>query len=184
MHRAAAREVVLLPSDKDTLPVAEAAAAEARDEGLRVAVIPTRSVVQSLAAAAVHDPGRRFDDDVVAMTRAAGATRYGAVTIAAREGVTSAGMCRIGDVLGLVDGDIVELGDDHAEVCSRILDRMLSGGGELVTVVRGLEADDDLVERVLDSAPARPSRRRGDGVRGRPAAVAADRRRGVTPTRW
>ena len=65
-------DVVVLPNDADSLAVAEAAAGKARDEGLRVAVIPTRASVQALAALAVHDPDRRFDDDVVAMTAAAG----------------------------------------------------------------------------------------------------------------
>jgi dihydroxyacetone kinase-like predicted kinase len=144
--RAAAREVVVLPSDRDTLQVAEAAAAEARDLGLRAAVIPTRSVVQSLAAAAVHEPGRRFDEDVVAMTRAAGATRYGAVTVAVKRAFTSAGVCEVGDVLAVADGDIVDIGSDLGDVSRRILDRLLSTGGDLVTVVTGLDCDDDLVD--------------------------------------
>ena len=63
---------MVLPNDADSLAVAEAAAAKARDDGLRVAVIPTRASVQALAALAVHDAARRFDDDVVAMTAAAG----------------------------------------------------------------------------------------------------------------
>ncbi len=46
--------MVLLPSDKDTRSVAESAAIAARDNGQRVSVIPTRSIVQSLAAVAVH----------------------------------------------------------------------------------------------------------------------------------
>ena len=143
IHRSGAHEVVLLPSDKDTLQVAEAAAAEARDEGQRVSVIPSRSVVQSLAAVAVHDPGRPFPDDVVAMTRAAGATRYGAVTIAAREGMTSAGICRVGDVLGLAHGDIVEIGHDVAGVAAAVIDGLCTGGSELVTLVTGGECTTD-----------------------------------------
>ena len=59
----------MLPNDADSLAVAEAAAAQARDEGLRVAVIPTRASVQALAALAVHDADRRFEDDVVAHDR-------------------------------------------------------------------------------------------------------------------
>ena len=76
-------DLVVLPNDADSLAVAEAAAAKARDEGLRVAVIPTRASVQALAALAVHDPSRRFEDDVVAMTAAAGHCRHGGVTVAA-----------------------------------------------------------------------------------------------------
>lgn len=141
-------EVLLLPSDSDTLAVAEAAAEQARAAGIRVSVIPTRSVVQSLAAVAVHDPAARFDDDVVAMTRAAGATRYGAVTVASREAITSAGPCREGDILGLADGDIVEIGDSVDAVARAVLERLLSSGGELVTLVTGDEAPDALADDV------------------------------------
>ncbi len=58
-----------------------------RDEGgTRVAVIPTSAQVQGLAALAVHEPGRTFDEDVLHMTSAARHARYGAVTVAARRG--------------------------------------------------------------------------------------------------
>ena len=136
-----AREIVLLPSDSDTRPVAEVAAEEARADGLHVAVIPTRSVVQSLAAVAVHEDGLRFADDVVAMSRAAGATRYAAVTVASREALTTAGPCRVGDVLGLVDGDISIVGRELGTVSRDLLAGMLSVGGELVTLVFGADAD-------------------------------------------
>ena len=45
----------------------------------RSAVVPIRSPVQALAALAVRDPARRFDDDVIAMAEAAGACRYAEV---------------------------------------------------------------------------------------------------------
>lgn len=139
-----AAEVVVLPSDSDTRGVAEAAAGQARADGVRVSVIPTRSIVQTLAAVAVHDPMLHFDDDVVSMTRAAGATHYGAVTVASRAALTTVGPCDVGDVLGLVDGDIVAVGSDVASVARGILDGMLAVGGELVTLVLGADADADL----------------------------------------
>jgi DAK2 domain fusion protein YloV len=146
--RAGVDEVLLLPSESDIRPVAEAAAEKARLEGIRVTVVPTRSIVQTLAAVAVHDPSASFDDDVVAMTRAAGDTRYAGVSIAVREAFTSAGVCRVGDVIGIVAGDVVEIGDDVEDVAVRLLGRLLSTGGELVTLVRGEEADDAVVEAV------------------------------------
>jgi uncharacterized protein len=139
-----AREVVVLPSDKDTCGVAEAAAEQARAEGVRISVIPTRSIVQTLAAVAVHDPSARFDADVVSMTRAAGATRYAGVTIASRAALTTAGPCAEGDVLGLVDGDIVLVGGSVPEATRDILNRMLAIGGELVSLVLGADAGPEL----------------------------------------
>ncbi|MBI1351681.1 MAG: DAK2 domain-containing protein [Actinomycetales bacterium] len=139
-----AAEVVVLPSDSDTQAVAEVAAQQAREGGTRVAVIPTRSIVQTLAAAAVHDPDADFDDDVVSMTRAAGATRYAAVTIASRAALTTVGPCQEGDVLGLVDGDIAAIGSDLAVVVRDLLAGMLAIGGELGTIVLGAEAGAEL----------------------------------------
>ena len=48
-----------------------------------------------------------------------------------------AGVCRAGDVLGIVDGDFAVIGDDLAEVAGIVLDRLLGAGGELVTLVTG-----------------------------------------------
>ncbi|TDC70628.1 DAK2 domain-containing protein [Actinomadura sp. GC306] len=137
---AAGDEVAVLPNEPEVLALAEAAAERARDSGARIAVVPTKASVQGMAALAVHDPLRRFNEDVIEMTRAAGATRFGHLEVAEQEAVTSAGLCRPGDVLGLIDWDVVMIGADVAEVARRLLDRMLSGGGELVTLIVGADA--------------------------------------------
>ncbi|GAA0801243.1 dihydroxyacetone kinase [Spirilliplanes yamanashiensis] len=132
--------VVLLPNDPNRHAVAGVAAREAAADGVRVSVVPTRSPVQALAALAVRDPARPFSDDVIAMAEAAGACRYGEVCRATREAFTVAGRCRPGDVLGLVDGEVHVIGGDLTDVSRDLLDRMLGGGGELVTLVVGADA--------------------------------------------
>ncbi|WP_405438225.1 DAK2 domain-containing protein [Streptomyces avidinii] len=148
VRRAHAREVVLLPGGAELRAAAAAAAEQARAEGVRVAVIPTRSAVQGLAALAVHDPEGSFDEDVVAMTAAAGATRYGELAVAERQSFTSAGICQAGDVLGLIDGDVAVIGSDLTETAEAVLDRMLGSGGELVTLVLGPDVPDAVAERL------------------------------------
>jgi dihydroxyacetone kinase-like predicted kinase len=140
VHGTGARAVVLLPNDANTHAVAVSAAREAENAGVRVSVVPTRSPVQALAALAVRDVQRPFADDVIAMAEAAGACRYGEVCTAQRDAFTVAGQCRAGDLLGLVDGEVHVIGQDVAEVSRRLLDRMLGGGGELVTLVLGADA--------------------------------------------
>ncbi|MEU7567272.1 DAK2 domain-containing protein [Streptomyces fradiae] len=147
IRRAHAREVVLLPNSAELRHTA-AVAEQARAEGVRVALIPTRAAVQGIAALAVHEPGRRFDEDVVAMTAAAGATRYGELAVAEHRSFTSAGVCQAGDVLGLIDGDVAVIGQDLAETAQGVLDRMLSGGGELVTLVLASDAPPALAGRL------------------------------------
>jgi DAK2 domain fusion protein YloV len=147
--------VVVLPNDPGTLAVAQAAAAVARGEGTRVTVVPTRAQVQGLAALAVHDRARDLDEDVAQMSAAAGATRHGAVTVAARDAITMAGRCRTGDVLGVLDGDFAVIGTDLGDVACEVVDRLLAGGGELVTLVLGEGTAAGLADDVRSRVRAR-----------------------------
>jgi uncharacterized protein len=150
MRQTCAGHVVVLPNDRDLVARAEAAADIVRATGTTVAVLPSRAVVQGLAAVAVHDPARRFGDDVVAMSAAAAATRHGAVTRATSDAQTSAGPCRAGDILGLLDDDVALIGDDVEDASRGLLDRMLIGGGELVTLVTGVDAPRGLAAGLAD----------------------------------
>jgi DAK2 domain fusion protein YloV len=138
--RDARADVVLLPNGAEVTGVAEQAARTARGEGRRVVVVPTRSPVQGLAAVAVHDPTRALDDDVVAMAEAAAATRVVEIAVASEEALTSVGICRPGDVLGLIDGEVVGIGHSVLSVLLGMIDRVLGVGAELLTVLVGAEA--------------------------------------------
>jgi dihydroxyacetone kinase-like predicted kinase len=113
--------------------------------------------VQGLAAVAVHDPTRRFDDDVVAMAEAAAATRFAELTVATEESLTSVGICQAGDILGLIDGEVVEIGRGLVAVAFAVIDRLLGVGAEIMTVLVGADAPPgvgELVARhVRDRAP-------------------------------
>ena len=133
-----AAEVIVVPNDRDVIPAAEAAARLAdEDHGIRVAVIPTDAQVQGMAALAVHEPARGFEEDLVEMSAAARHARSGAVTVAARRAITTAGVCEPGDVLGAVEGDFAVVGHDLSAVAIDVVERLLGGGGELVTVISG-----------------------------------------------
>ncbi|WP_422752898.1 DAK2 domain-containing protein [Micromonospora sp. WMMD708] len=151
----AAARVVVLPNDPNTQTVASAAAREAHRFGVKVSVVPTRSPVQALAALAVRDPQRRFADDVIAMAEAAGACRYAEVCHASREALTVAGPCRPGDVLALVEGEVHLIGSDLVDTCAAVVDRMLGGGGELVTLLTGADAPAGLAEAVREHVTRR-----------------------------
>ncbi len=143
-----AAEVVVLPNDGDTVRAAEIAARTAEAElDVSVEVIPTHAQVQGLAAISVHEPGRAFDADVREMTATARHARHGAVTVAARQAITMAGPCEPGDALGVIAGDFAVVGSDLETVAHDVLERLLAGGGELVTIVSG-EDGVDLAERV------------------------------------
>ena len=149
---AGARCVLVLPNDADTLLAAEAAAAAAAGAGIEVHVVRSRSAVQGIAALAVFEPAASAQNNLVAMSGAAAATRYGAVTVASKEAQTSAGWCHPGDVLGVVGGDVVAIGHDLAVVGADVAARLLAGGGELLTVISGAGAAPELSSTVATSA--------------------------------
>lgn len=138
---------MILPGDRDTLMAAGVAAEAAMGEGIDAHVVPARTTVQTLAALAVLDPARAVHANVVAMTGAAVATRHGAVSVATKEALTWAGVCHPGDILGIVDGDVAFLGAEIEVAAREVLDRLLSAGGELVTLVVGADAAPGLGER-------------------------------------
>jgi dihydroxyacetone kinase-like predicted kinase len=88
------------------------------------------------------------------MAKAAGACRYAEVCYASRDALTVAGPCRRGDVLALVEGEVHLIGTDLAETCRGLLDRLLGGGGELVTLVTGADAPAGLVDGLRAHAAA------------------------------
>ena len=139
IEQSEAREVVILPGEGEVIEAAQRAAARARDLdlGRQIAVLPAKSTVQTLSALAVSDPTVVFGIDVIAMTTAVAMTRFGAVTIAESASITMAGMCEAGDVLGLLEGEVVTIGSSLTDVGLEMIERMLHAGGELVTVVLG-----------------------------------------------
>jgi uncharacterized protein len=138
-------DLVMLPNGTENLKRAEELARDLRRAGRRVGIIPTVTQVQGLAAMAVHEPSADFDSVVVAMSTAAGHARHGAVTVAETVAMTMAGRCEPGDVLGAVEGDVVVIGTSMIEVAWQVVQRLVTAGGELLTLVRGTAADDDLI---------------------------------------
>jgi uncharacterized protein len=126
---------IVLPADEQLSAFAAEFAQLARQAGIDVAVVPCRSAMQALAAIAVHDGGRRSDDDIIAMAEASAATRSARIEVAQGPGLTTIGACRAGDVLGLIDGDVVEIGASAPAVLMEVLGRLLGIGGELLTAV-------------------------------------------------
>nr|WP_246382383.1 DAK2 domain-containing protein [Prauserella isguenensis] len=146
----AAEHVTLVPGDVDLTAAAERAVGHPVLAERDVVVVPCASPAQALAALAVHDPERRASADVVAMAEAAAATRRGDIVVAGEDALTWVGQVRAGDVLGLVDGEVVRIGEAGAvlDAAIDVLERMLAVGGELVTVLAGVDAPGD-VEDVL-----------------------------------
>jgi DAK2 domain fusion protein YloV len=132
-----AGQVMVLPNGYVAAEELVAGCTAASGWGLDVVPVPTGSMVQGLAALAVHEPRHNAVDDGYTMARAAGAARHASVRIASEEALTWAGPCEPGDGLGIAGDEVVVVGRDVATTARQLLDLLLAAGGELVTVLIG-----------------------------------------------
>ena len=97
-----AQQVVILPNNKNIIPVAQQVDGLTKKE---VRVVPTCSMPEALAALVAYDPEASAEHNGGAMARAAAAVITGEVTTAVRDTKTDAGSVTAGDSIGLVRGD-------------------------------------------------------------------------------
>lgn len=120
-----------------------------RDMGRHALILPTASVVQGLAALAVHDASSTLSLDGFGMADAAAATRHAHLVRAEQDALTLVGRCAAGDLLGVIGHDVALIDSDPVGTVCSIVDRMLTAGGELVTLLLGDEYDEPSTENVL-----------------------------------
>ena len=145
-----ADEFLVLPNGELSRAQISSLDAALRDVGWHALILPTASVVQGLAALAVHDPSTTLSLDGFGMADAAAATRHAHVVRAEQDALTLVGRCAAGDLLGVIGHDVALIDRDPvASVCAMV-DRMLAAGGELVTVLLGDEYDESATRDVLD----------------------------------
>lgn len=144
-----AEEVLVLPNGQ--LPRARIVELDAalRDNEGHALILPTGSVVQGLAALAVHDPSTTLSLDGFGMADAASATRHAHLTRAEQDALTLVGRCKPGDLLGVVGHDVALIAEDPVDAVCDLVTRMLAAGGELVTVLLGDEFDEPDTDEIL-----------------------------------
>lgn len=136
-----AAQIMVLPNGYLAAEELVAGCATAISWGMDVVPVPAGSMVQGLAALAVHDATRQAVDDGYTMARAAAGVRHGSVRIASEEAWTWAGMCKPGDGLGIAGDEVLIVAGDLTSAAKGLIDLMLTSGGELVTVLTAAGVD-------------------------------------------
>jgi DAK2 domain fusion protein YloV len=130
-----AQQVVILPNNKNIIPVAEQVDALTSKT---VLVVPTRTMPEALAALIVYDPEAPADENAAEMGEAIESVATGEVTQAIRDSSSDAGPITAGDWIGIIRGDgIVAVGDSLAVASTALLDHLLTADRELLTIITG-----------------------------------------------
>ena len=129
------QHVVILPNNKNIIPVANQVNALTKKT---VHVVPTCSMPEALAALVFYDPESTSELNAAAMSDAAAAVATGEVTQAVRDTNSDAGAVRAGDWIGLVRGDgLVAIGGTMVAASCSLLDKLVTPGRELMTIITG-----------------------------------------------
>jgi len=133
-----AASVVVLSDTAAAARTAHRAVESARGDGHQVVALFGVTRVQAVAAVAVHDPERQFDDDVSAMTEAIKSCRTGEV-LAIPSGFSSVIRERTQSVFG-----------EPADAARDLADRLCGDGAELLTVLPGAGSNAAIVTALSD----------------------------------
>ena len=133
-----ARQVIVLPNNKNIIPVAEQLNALTTKE---VRVVLTKSMPEALAALVVYDPEASVDENMAEMIEAAQAMVTGEVTQSIRDTNSDAGAITVGDWIGLVRGDgIVAVSGTLEGASQALLGHLITAEREIVTIIEGVDA--------------------------------------------
>lgn len=144
-----ASKVVVLPNNKNIIMAANAAASVAP---VPVVVVPTRSVPQGFAALLAYDGNDDLEATAASMTKAASYVHTGEVTTAVKDAKGKAGDIRVGQVIGIVDDEDIEvIGEEVAGVSLELAKVLASNGAESLTLLAGKDLDDSAFDTVAAS---------------------------------
>ena len=138
MRAAAAARVILLPNNPNVIVTAQQAAKLAeRELGCTAAVVPTRSLPQGVAAMVAWQADGAFDEVCAAMTDAAQRVRTGEVTTATREVHLNGLDVQSGQIIGLLDDQLVSVGQSAECVLLDLLAQAQADAYEVITLYYG-----------------------------------------------
>jgi dihydroxyacetone kinase-like predicted kinase len=129
-----AGEVVVLPNNRNIIPVAE------QVDGLTtkvVKVVPTTGIAEGFAALMEYDPQGDAASNAERMAECAARVASGEVTRAVRDASTPAGPVKAGDFIGLSRRGIEAVAPTLGDAATGLLARMVTDEHEIVTVIEG-----------------------------------------------
>ncbi|HEM3614988.1 TPA: DAK2 domain-containing protein [Streptococcus suis] len=142
-----ARNVILLPNNKNILMAAQTAAEVAE---VAVKVVETKTLPQGFTSLLAFDPSRDLESNFEAMTASLAEVKSGSVTTAVRDTTIDGLEIHENDNLGMVDGKIVVSNPDMMETLVATFEKMLDEDSEIVTIYIGEDGNEELAQTLAE----------------------------------
>ena len=145
-------KVIILPNNKNIIMAAN----QAKDVTVKkVAVVPSRTVPQGLAAMLSLQPDGEVASVSEKMTKALSAVQSGEITTAVRNVEIDGVNVKAGQVIALLDGKLVVSANSIEEGCLRLLEKAEAGEREIITLFFGQDMPHTEANRMADLVRAK-----------------------------
>lgn len=145
-------EVIILPNNSNIM-MASRQAQELVEKSVRV--IPSKTVPQGMAAMLAFNYTEDLEDNVSAMTSALQGIRTLEITTAVRDATVDDKEVRMGQTIGLLDGTLVEAGDDRDQVIDAMLERVDMDDYEIIAIYYGATTTEEQAQTLAERITAR-----------------------------
>jgi len=144
-------KIIILPNNKNIILAAQAATTVTLK---KVIVVPSKSVPQGLSAMLRLDKDGDLDYIVADMTKALQDAETGEVTVATRSVEINGVHVEAGQVIALLNGDLVEAASTLDEACLGLLEKANTADRERITLFYGENISRNEVNRIVDKIRA------------------------------
>ncbi|HEY5561139.1 MAG TPA: DAK2 domain-containing protein [Clostridiaceae bacterium] len=132
-----AEHIFILPNNKNIIMAANQAV-ELSDK--KITVIKTKTIPQGISAVTAFNMDSSLEDNINLMEKAISSVKSAAITYAVRETEIEDKVIEEGDILGLIEGKIVEVNKDIYINCQNLIKDMITETTELITIFYGQDA--------------------------------------------
>ena len=143
-----ARNIIILPNNKNILMAAQSAAEVIEQPA---AVVETKTIPQGLTSLLAFDESKSIKENYERMSASLGDVVSGSVTTAVRDTTIDGLEIHENDNLGMVDGKIVVSNPDMMETLEETFAHMLDEDSEIVTIYVGEDGSEELANELAQA---------------------------------
>jgi len=147
IEKAPADNVIVFPNNKNIILAAQQAA---QFSSKNVHVIPSQSFPQGITGVLAYNPDLDFEENIARMEKAITTVKTGQITSAVRESKINGDIIKKGELLGILDGDIVCHAGDLYQTVDQLLDAMVTDEDSVITIFYGEDVTETLANEIAD----------------------------------
>ena len=147
INKVNAENIFILPNNKNIIMAAKQAAEITEKNAI---VIETTTIPQGITCITSFNPNAELEENKEQLMNAISTVKTGSVTYAVRDTEMDGIEIKEGNMLGLLEGKIKEVGMNKFEVCEKILQQMVDEDSELITILYGKDVEENDIKHFIE----------------------------------